>query len=110
ILTGDTIHNIADGLVLVSAFSVSNEFGFFVTISILIHEIIQEISEYFVLRDSGFSRKKALSFNFLSSLSIFIGIFIGYVLIQNEIIQAVLLGFSAGIFLHIVFHDLLPYH
>ncbi len=110
ILTGDTIHNIADGLVLVSAFSVSKEFGFFVTISILIHEIIQEISEYFVLRDSGFSRKKALAFNFLSSLSIFVGILIGYLLIQNETIQAVLLGFSAGIFLHIVFHDLLPYH
>ncbi|MCF7831499.1 MAG: ZIP family metal transporter [Candidatus Pacebacteria bacterium] len=110
ILVGDTIHNIADGLVLISAFSVSKEFGFFVTISILIHEIIQEISEYFVLRDSGFSRKKALAFNFLSSLSIFVGILIGYVLIQNETIQAVLLGFSAGIFLHIVFHDLLPYH
>lgn len=110
ILTGDTIHNIADGLVLVSAFSVSNEFGFFVTISILIHEIIQEISEYFVLRDSGFSKNKALAFNFLSSLSIFAGVLIGYLLIQNETIQAVLLGFSAGIFLHIVFHDLLPYH
>jgi zinc and cadmium transporter len=110
ILIGDSIHNIADGIVLISAFSVSKEFGFFVTISILIHEIIQEISEYFVLRDSGFSKAKALGFNFLSSLTIFIGVGIGYVLIQNITIQAILLGFSAGVFLHIVFHDLLPYH
>jgi len=110
ILIGDAVHNITDGIVLLSAFSVSKEFGFFVTLSILVHEIIQEISEYFILRDSGFSKGKALGFNLLSSLTIFIGIFIGYILIRNEFIQAVLLGFSAGMFLHIVFHDLIPYH
>lgn len=110
LLTGDVIHNIADGIVLVAAFTVSIEVGILATISIAIHEFIQEISEYIVLRNSGYSNKKTLVLNFLSSLSIFIGVFIGLVLTQDTKFQAILLGISAGAFLHIVFHDLIPYH
>lgn len=110
ILTGDAIHNIADGIVLVAAFTVSIEVGILATISITIHEFIQEISEYIVLRNSGYSNKKTLFLNFISSLSIFVGVFIGLVLTQDTKLQAILLGISAGAFLHIVFHDLIPYN
>ncbi len=110
LLVGDIIHNIADGIVLVAAFTVSLEIGILATISIAVHECIQEISEYVVLRNSGYSNKKTLLLNFLSSLSIFIGIFVGLFLTQNTHIQAILLGISAGAFLHIVFHDLIPYN
>lgn len=110
LLIGDMIHNIADGIVLVAAFSVSKEVGILATVSIGIHEFIQEISEYIVLRNSGYSNKKTLILNFISSLSIFIGVFIGLVLTQDTRFQAILLGISAGAFLHIVFHDLIPYN
>ncbi len=109
ILVGDFIHNIADGIVLVAAFAISQEIGLVVALSILIHEIIQEIGEYVVLRNAGFSRTRALFYNFLSSLSIFIGVVIGLFLTQDVWLQAILLGISAGAFLHIVFHDLIPY-
>lgn len=109
ILVGDFIHNIADGIVLVAAFTISKEIGLVVAFSILIHEIIQEIGEYIVLRNAGFSQTKTLLYNFFSSLSIFVGVAIGIFLTQNVELQAVLLGISAGAFLHIVFHDLLPY-
>lgn len=110
LLIGDIIHNIADGIVLVAAFSVSKEVGILATVSIAIHEFIQEISEYIVLRNSGYSNKKTLLLNFISSLSIFIGVFIGIYLTQDTALQAILLGISAGAFLHIVFHDLIPYN
>lgn len=109
LLVGDMIHNIADGIVLVAAFSVSKEVGIIATFSIAIHEFIQEISEYIVLRNSGYSIKKTLILNFISSLSIFIGVIVGLLLTQDPEFQAILLGISAGAFLHIVFHDLIPY-
>lgn len=110
LVVGDIIHNIADGIILVAAFSISKEMGILATISILIHEFIQEVSEYIVLRNSGYSNKKTLLINFFSSLSIFIGVGIGILLTQNIEFQSVLLGISAGVFLHVVFHDLIPYH
>lgn len=109
ILVGDSIHNIADGIVLFAAFSVSNGLGLIAFLSVFVHEFIQEISEFFVLRQSGYSTKSALSLNFITSLSIFIGFFIGAFLVKSIEVQAVLIGFSAGAFLHIVFHDLIPY-
>lgn len=109
LLIGDSIHNIADGIVIVAAFTTSTELGIFASISIFIHEFVQEISEFFVLRSSGFSVKKSLSLNLLTSLTIFIGVGIGLVLVETITLQGVLLGFTAGIFFHIVSHDLFPY-
>jgi len=109
VIVGDIIHNVADGIVLVVGFSISKEVGILALTSVLVHEFIQEISEYIVLRNSGYSNKKALTINFLSSLSIFIGVLIGFLLTQDPGFQAILLGISAGAFLHIVFHDLIPF-
>jgi zinc and cadmium transporter len=109
ILIGDSIHNIADGIVIVAAFTASTELGIFAAISIFIHEFIQEISEFFVLRSSGFSIEKSLLLNLLTSLTIFVGVGLGFILVETIALQGVLLGFTAGIFLHIVSHDLFPY-
>ncbi len=109
LIIGDSIHNIADGIVLVAAFSFSLELGILTSISIAVHEFIQEISEYVVLRNSGYSMRKSLTLNFISALSIFIGVLIGLFLTQETTTQAILLGISGGAFLHVVFHDLIPY-
>ncbi len=110
VLLGDTLHNTADGIVIVASFSISPELGLLTLLSVGVHEIIQEISEYILLRNSGYSIKKTLFLNFISSLSIFIGVFIGIFLTQSTHLQAILLGISGGAFLHIVFHDLVPYN
>ena len=54
LIIGDAIHNVADGVVLITAFSVSSVLGFAITVSIVIHEALQEISEFFVLRRAGY--------------------------------------------------------
>ncbi len=108
IIIGDSIHNIADGIVLVGAFAVSPALGVAVTVSVFIHEALQEISEFFILRQGGYSVRKALSVNFLVSSTIFIGILLGYFALASHDLEVFLLALSAGFFLQVVFHDLLP--
>lgn len=109
ILFSDAIHNLGDGVLLVSTFSVSTELGFITTFGIFIHEFIQEISEFFVLKDAGYSTKKALSLNFVISSTILIGA-VGAYYATNifSSLELPLIGIAAGSFLVVVFNDLIP--
>ncbi len=108
LIIGDSIHNVADGVILVVAFSTSPALGIAATVSIVIHEAIQEVSEFFVLRQAGYSVKKALAINFAVSGTIFIGVLLGYFALVSTELEVALLAVSAGFFLHVVIHDLLP--
>ncbi len=110
ILASDGIHNIGDGIVIVTTFMASPLLGVISTISIAIHEMLQEISEFFVLREAGLSVRHALLYNFLTSATILIGTIGGYfVLEQFEALEVPLLGLAAGAYLVVVFNDLLPH-
>lgn len=108
LIIGDAVHNVADGIMIVPAFIVSPTLGLAVTVSVLIHEVLQEISEFFVLRQAGFSTKKALLVNLAVSSTIFVGIALSYLAVVNHDLEVLLLAVSAGFFLHVVLHDLLP--
>lgn len=108
LIVGDAVHNVADGIMLVPAFLVSPALGIAVTVSILIHEALQEVSEFFVLRQAGYSTKRALTLNFIVSGTIFIGIGLAYLAVANHDLEVALLAVSAGFFLHVVLHDLIP--
>lgn len=110
LIVGDAIHNIADGVIIVAAFAASGPLGIAATVSIVIHEILQEISEFFVLRRAGYSIKKALAINFAVSSTILIGVVLGYFALASHELEIVLLAVSAGFFMHVVLHDLLPKH
>lgn len=110
LIIGDAIHNIADGVVLITAFSVSSVLGFAIAVSIVIHEALQEISEFFVLRQAGYTTRQALLINFAVSSTIIIGLLLGYFALASENLELVLLAVSAGFFIQVVIHDLLPKH
>ncbi len=112
IIIGDAIHNIGDGIMITTAFLVSTSLGLAATISIMIHEMLQEISEFFVMKQAGYSTKKTLLINLAVSSSIFIGIVVAYLSVDTHFLEGMLLAISAGFFLHVVVHDLLPqqYH
>lgn len=110
ILFSDGIHNIADGILLASSFTVSIMVGAFTTLSIFIHEFVQEVSEFFVLKQAGFSTKKALLLNFAVSGTILIGSIGSFFLFEAfEVIEVPLLGIAAGSFLVVVVKDLIPH-
>ena len=108
LIVGDAIHNVADGIILVTAFSASTELGILAAVSILIHEALQEISEFFVLRQAGYTTVQALAINFAVSSTILIGLALGALALASAALEGLLLGVSAGFFLHVVAHDLLP--
>lgn len=110
ILLSDGIHNIGDGVVIVASFAVSPLLGIASTVSILIHEMLQEISEFFVLREAGLSARTALLYNFLVSSTILIGTVGALFLLERfEALEVPLLGLAAGSYLIVVFHDLIPH-
>ena len=108
LLVGDSVHNIADGALLVPAFIVDIKLGLATAFGILVHEFVQEVSEFFVLKSAGFSNKKALMWNFFTSSTILLGVILGYILISTEGIIGPLLGVAAGMFLYTVLVDLVP--
>lgn len=109
VLISDAFHNIGDGVMLVAAFSTSWMIGITAAIGIVIHELVQEVSEYFVLRESGYDNWQALSRNFASSSTILLGVVIAAFLGSAEQIAVLFAGVAAGGFLTILIQDLLPH-
>lgn len=110
LLATDAVHNAADGIFLAASYAVSVPLGIAATMGVLAHEMLQEISEFFVLRDAGYSTKKALLVNFLVSGSVLIGAVGGYFLLDTfEALEGPLLAIVAGGIIVVVLHDLLPH-
>jgi zinc and cadmium transporter len=108
ILISDAVHNITDGFVLVPAFLVDWKIGVGATVGIVLHELVQEISEFFVLKEAGYSTVRALKLNFLVSSTILVGVGLAFFLSSFEGVLAILAALAAGGFLSVVLRDLLP--
>ncbi len=108
-LVGDGIHNFIDGLVIAGSYAVNITLGIAATISIIFHEIPQEIADFGVLLYSGLSRRKALIFNFLSALTAVLGTITGLILINRlHAFTYLILPFATGNFIYIAASNLLP--
>jgi len=108
-LVGDLVHNFLDGIIIVAAFLVDYRLGIAVTISIVAHEIPQEIGDFGVLLFAGFSKIKALFFNFLTALTACLGVVVGYGLFYwVDGITLILVPIAAGGFIYIATTDLIP--
>lgn len=108
-LFGDGLHNFTDGLIIAISFAVGIKFGIITTLAIIFHEIPQEIGDYAILIYGGFSRLRALFYNFLCSLTAVFGGFIGYFLSEKvSNLSYILIPFIAGGFIYIAASDLIP--
>jgi zinc and cadmium transporter len=109
ILIGNALHNVTDGVILAGAFLASPVIGFSTAIAIFMHEIPQEMGDFAVLLKGGFSKKNALIYNFLISLTAFVGAIL--TILFNSFVQGAtpyFVAFAAGGFLYIAGTDLLP--
>lgn len=110
VLVSDGIHNVGDGVVIAASFAASPLLGIVSSASILLHEVLQETSQFFVLRQAGLSVRAVLVYNFLVSSTILIGAVGGYFLLATfQLLEVPLLGLAAGSYLVVVFHDLIPH-
>lgn len=106
---GDGVHNFIDGVIIAASFIVSIPFGIITTIAVIAHEIPQELGDFGVLVYGGFTKYKALLFNFLTALTAVLGAVFGYFLSGlSEGIIPFILPFAAGGFIYIAASDLVP--
>lgn len=109
ILIGDAFHNLTDGVVIAAGFLVSIPLGVVVGLSVIAHEIPQEVGDFGILLHGGYSERKALFLNLLSSLSTVPGAIVAYFALDT--IQTAIpyvIAISAASFLYIALSDLTP--
>jgi zinc and cadmium transporter len=108
-IIGDAVHNFLDGAVIAISFMNNTALGVITTIAIIAHEIPQEIADFSILIYGGFSRMKAMVYNFLTALTAVVGALAAYFFssaIKNSSIF--LTSLAAGGFIYIASTDLIP--
>lgn len=109
ILSADFVHNTIDGVIIGASFLMSPEAGIATTIAVVLHEIPQEIADFGLLIHAGWSRAKALLWNFFTALSAFIGAVLVLLIGGGvERLVPVAAAFTAGAFIYIAGSDLVP--
>ncbi|RJG07145.1 ZIP family metal transporter [Noviherbaspirillum cavernae] len=109
ILVGDGLHNFTDGILIAAAFLADPNLGLITGLAIIAHEIPQEIGDFIVLLNAGFTRTRAYVYNLLCSLMAVIGGLLGYYTLERatDWIPYVLVFASSG-FIYIAVSDLMP--
>ncbi len=108
-LVGDSIHNFLDGAIIASAFLTSASVGLITTIAIVLHEIPQELGEFGILVYGGFSKGKALAYNFITALTAFAGAILAYFFLDKfGGLTPLMISLAAGGFIYLACTDLIP--
>ena len=109
ILLGDGLHNFIDGIVIAAAFLTDTHLGIVTAMAVAAHEIPQEVGDFAVLLESGFSRAKALAFNLLASLATVVGGVLAYFMLSDLLAYVpYVLSVAAASFIYIAVADLIP--
>ena len=109
VILGDSIHNFCDGIIIAAAFLADARLGIVTSLAIVAHEIPQEVGDYIVLLNAGFSRARALAFNALSGLAAVAGGVIGYFVVGPwQSYFPYLLVVAASSFIYVAVADLIP--
>jgi len=109
VIVGDSIHNFCDGVIIAAAFLTDVRLGVVTSLAIIAHEIPQEVGDYIVLLNAGFSRARALLFNALSGMAAVAGGVLGYFIVGPwESLFPYLLVVASSSFVYVAVADLMP--
>lgn len=109
VLVGDSLHNFVDGILIAAAFLTDIQLGLITSVAVIAHEIPQEVGDFMVLLNAGFSKSRALIYNLVSTFSAVLGGVLGYFLLDyvlNWIPYLLVLASSS--FIYIAVSDLMP--
>jgi zinc and cadmium transporter len=108
-LVADGIHNCIDGMLIGASYSASLPLGIATTTAVILHEIPQEIGDFGVLLQAGFSAPRALLFNLFSASLAIVGMLAAALASANiASFTRVMLPLTAGSFIYMAGSDLLP--
>ncbi|SNX28023.1 zinc and cadmium transporter [Polynucleobacter meluiroseus] len=109
ILVGDGLHNFVDGVLIAAAFMADYNVGIFTALAIIAHEIPQEIGDFIVLLNAGFSRLRALVYSSICGLSAVLGGVLAYFFLEKaHAAMPYLLVVASSSFIYIAVSDLIP--
>ncbi|MCP9496650.1 MAG: ZIP family metal transporter [Pyrinomonadaceae bacterium MAG19_C2-C3] len=108
-LIAGSLHNVMDGVLIAASYMTSFKVGLATTIAILLHEVPHEIGGFGVLLHAGFTRAKALFFNFLTGCLSLAGV-VASLLLGGlvEDLPSLTLPLTTGGFIYIAASSLLP--
>ncbi len=107
LLVADGVHNLLGGLAIGAVFMADIEAGFAAWVAAALHELPQEMGDFGAIVHAGYTRKRALFYNFLSALTFPLGGVVAWSLGQ-ELDVSFLVALGAGNFLYIAAADLIP--
>lgn len=109
ILIGDAFHNFVDGIVIAASFLIDFSFGIAISLTVIAHELPQEIGDLAILIDKNYSMKKAFIYNTISGLTTVPAALIAYFILEKiSIAIPYILAISAASFIYIALSDLTP--
>jgi len=109
IIVGDSIHNFIDGVVIAISYLANPGLGLATTLAVAAHEIPQEIGDFAILLDRGWSKRRVILVNMCSSLLTVGGALVGYYGgMRFEGYLPYIVAAVAGIFTYIAAADLIP--
>ncbi len=108
-LYADSLHNFTDGILIGAAWMINTEVGMATTIAVILHEIPQEIGDFGVLLKAGFSKGKALLYNFITASTALLGTLIT-LLVGEKVthFSEFIIPIAAGGFIYLATSSLFP--
>ncbi len=108
-LLSDVLHNLLDGVLIGASYQAGHSVGLATTAAVVLHELPHEIGDFGVLLHSGYSRSKALLFNFLAACVAMAGVGLAFAFQSGmSDFPAIALPVTAGTFLYIAGSNLTP--
>lgn len=109
IIIGDGIHNFVDGVLISAAFLTDVKLGIVTSLAVAAHEIPQEVGDFAILLQSGYSKSKALFYNVLASFTTVIGGVLAYYSLEDlHDTLPFFLALASSSFIYIAVADLIP--
>ena len=109
LIIGDCFHNFIDGILIASAFIVDINLGLITALAIIVHEIPQEISNFSILINSGYSLSRTLLMNIITGCAMIIGAILAYFILNDlEFLIPIILSFAASSMIYVAISDLIP--
>jgi zinc and cadmium transporter len=108
-LVADGVHNSIDGMIIGASYLISVPIGIATTTAVIFHEIPHELGNFFILIHAGFSKGRALFFNFLSATLAILGAAIALLIGSSvQSFAEFMIPVAAGGFIYIAGSDLIP--
>lgn len=109
VIIGDAFHTFIDGAIIGAAVMTSIPLGISTAIAAATHEIPQELGDFAILLNAGYTRRQAMVLNLLSGTAGIVGAVVVFFAVSAlPLLLPYLIAFAAGSFLYVAMSDLIP--